>query len=612
MGFAQEMKDFLSGWSSAEKIKGYSTDKEYKEAQTDALKKKTENENDPETRALETEKARADISRINAATGSSGASTAYTHARIKALNENQARLRDADGAGSGLVAGMPGVTPAGSGGANAGALPVPVIRNTMQTDPDELPAYAEGGLVEDDGSDDEEPDASTGVSAGAIPSSPTAAAPATAPTDISAARRQPSLDGVVSPQLVRDAARSAMQYGTEAFGLNTRPGAIRTRTQKLQAQQFASGTGGMTPKEMDAVRKTVDPEGKLTESQRNMAALGAVYQYQVNKGNPEGAQKLAFGMLQHFRLASQRYAAIAAHAAQEGDMDLATTAAVKAYANVPDGKDLAVFKDEDGKLNYSFTDENGKTIVKGIATPQQLAASAMGLASGGFDKALMQAAGQPAAAAGKDPNAIKPSEAEQTKKIAELSKYVGKAKEAYAATDEGKAAAKTGSFDEHFEDIHDFGAHLIQDNPRAQPHEVFKATMALNKIDPEDPSKQPFKVVDSSDDGMHTLKIDGGLKMKVNDDQLEVIMNKRAALLKAGDARQDANQDAEETPGTMERVGKGVLDLGGAIKDAVTDKTLPKELPGRYATGHGAVQRQETPLPPRYRSGHSVGALPVE
>lgn len=157
---------------------------------------------------------------------------------------------------------------------------------------------------------------------------------------------------------------------------------------------IAQTAGGLNPQEMEAVRKAIDPERKLTESQRNLAALGSVYQYWANKGDPQKAQRVAFQMLQHYRLAVQRYAAIAAHVANEGNLGLAAKATLKAYANVPEGKDMELTNDPDDpkRLVYSFTDENGKTILKGIPTPQQLAASAMGLATDGFDKALLAAA----------------------------------------------------------------------------------------------------------------------------------------------------------------------------------------------------------------------------
>jgi len=149
-------------------------------------------------------------------------------------------------------------------------------------------------------------------------------------------------------------------------------------------------------KELDAVKKAVDPEGKMTDAQRNMFALGHIYHFQLGKGNSEGVARVALQLLQLYRLETIRYASIAAHAAQEGDLDPAARAAVKAYANIPDGRDIAVYKDEDGKLNYSYTDAStGKTIAKGLLTPQQLAAQATGIAPAVFEKLIYESASLP-------------------------------------------------------------------------------------------------------------------------------------------------------------------------------------------------------------------------
>lgn len=160
-------------------------------------------------------------------------------------------------------------------------------------------------------------------------------------------------------------------------------------------ERRAPRTGGLSPQEMDAARKAVDPEGKLTDSQRNMAALGSVYQYWANKGDGDKASRVAFQMLQHYRAALERYAAMAAHANESGELGFAAKAMLKAYANVPDGRDMALTQnpDDPSKLVYSFTDEKGKTVLMGIVTTQQLASSAMGLALSGFDKAILKAAG---------------------------------------------------------------------------------------------------------------------------------------------------------------------------------------------------------------------------
>jgi hypothetical protein len=183
---------------------------------------------------------------------------------------------------------------------------------------------------------------------------------------------------------------AAMQrYGTMALGL---------------AGLYLLGSGGAaasdceypqvaTPINMAAARKAVDPNNKLSESQRNLAALGAVYQYKLNKDDIAGAQRAAFSMIQHYRVASQQHATIVAAAVEKGDLG-AAKAALKAYANAPDGKDFKVEKLADGKFKYSFTDEKtGKRLEAGIEPPDKIAAAAIGFAQKGFDETLLAAAG---------------------------------------------------------------------------------------------------------------------------------------------------------------------------------------------------------------------------
>jgi hypothetical protein len=156
---------------------------------------------------------------------------------------------------------------------------------------------------------------------------------------------------------------------------------------------LASAATCVTPTEMHAVRKKIDPRNELGEDQRNIAALSAVYQNKLKQGDAQGAQQAAFSILQNYRLASQRYAAISA-AAETGTMDATAKAAMKAYANIPYGKDFKIWKASDGQLNYSITDEkDGKTISQDIASPQQMAAAAMGVATKGFEDFLLQQAG---------------------------------------------------------------------------------------------------------------------------------------------------------------------------------------------------------------------------
>jgi hypothetical protein len=292
---------------------------------------------------------------------------------------------------------------------------------------------------------------------------------------------------------------------------------------------------------------------------------------------------------------------------ESGDLDLATKAAARAYANIPDGRDFQIKKTEDGKLQYTYTDEvTGKVLSKGVATPQQLAASAMGLAQGGFDKALLQAAGaREAAASGGKP---KEATARDMKTMGEMAdEPVSKAKAAWVTANEGKTDAngKPVQPDEEFwGNLSDATQHIMRENgAKVTPNQAFKAAQALYRLDKDDPGKPTFKVIPGDDDGQNTIKLDGGMKFKMSDDQLQPILLYRAQQLKARDAESDRSQDAEDDkpPGLMDRAGA----VGNAIGSAASDVGSAAGAIGGIM-GRGAVDVARD-------AGRAVGAvLPEE
>lgn len=572
------MKDFLTAWQAGEKINASRTDREYKSSLTDAQKQKTTRDNDPETLELEAKQARAKLAATQQSTAASAQSMGLTAERIKNAQLARQMALQPENSGSGLMPPASGALPIpqldteGTGGAvnpNATAgyegggrvLTDEEVRE-QRRELDQPRAqlqhmvrrgkYAEGGMVPDEDTDPGDED----------DLAPVGAVPLSGSTDFSSAGRKPSgtLEGIVSPQLAADAVRHGLTWGANSFGLS-KVGGIRTTQQKQAAQRYVQGAGGLTTEEMEAAKKAVDPKGQLSEAQRNIAALGSVYQFQMNKGDPEGAQRIAFQMLQHYRVASQRYAAIAAHAVESGDLDLATKAATRAYANIPDGRDFQVKKTEDGKLQYTYTDEvTGKVLSKGIATPQQLAASAMGLAQGGFDKALLQAAGARDAGTKAAPKA---ATARDRKTMGEISdEPVAKAKEAWTKANEGKPADE-----EYWSNLSDATQHIISENPKTTPNEAFKAAQALYTLDKADPKKTRFKVLPGEEDGQNIVKLDSGHKITLSDDQLQPILLARAAALKA----RQAEADKPKEKGTMEKMGDALSSGASAVGNLASE-----------------------------------------
>jgi len=574
MSFSQEMKDFLTAYKTGQSINASRTDQDYKEQQTASSKAKMERDNDPETLDLAKQQAQATLSATKQRMGLSAAARADASKNAALSREIAAeRLRQlkagAVDAGSGLAPPVGGVMPPGGAAVAPQQGALPIGPSTLDTG-EEL--YAEGGMVEDDEASElpGAPDEPEGV----LPTGPTAQAP----TDISArARSVPKgLEGIISPQLVSDAAREGLTWGIQKAGLGQ--GAVRTPAAQRKAQQIAQGMGGLTEQEMAAAKQAVDPDGKLTESQRNMAALGSVYQFWANKGEPEKARRVAFQMMQYYRGAAQRYAAIAAKAAEGGNMDLATKAALKAYQNVPDGKDLEIMPNPDGGLMYTYTDEKGDVIAKGVATPQQLASSAMGLATGGFDKALMTAAGaQPDQGAVKASGGKTQSAGDRAKEADTIGGEIEKLKTAWQAKNKDKPVDE-----EQWSEIGNAAQHIYQQNPKATPSEVARAAHAMLSMG-DDPEKPGFKVKPGEDGKPNTVDFGGKLKVQLDDDQLDAILNSRAQKVKAATDKINADMEASDKPGFVDKaVEAGKTIAGGVSKLPTPGEAVVGAVKGAY------------------------------
>lgn len=601
MGFSAEMKAFLGAYKTGQSINASRTDQDYKEQRTASEKAKMERDNDPETLQTAKELQNATLARAKqsltqgAATHASGLQTAATQRELLNLRMDMARhpekyANNTGGAPTGTGV-LPAENPVGPDGPlprGQGALPIVApklaipqpVTTPAEVDPfppgsDFNPTggyFSEGGFVDDEevGEDPSIPDEAMPTQ-GVLPASPIAA-PANAPTDVSARRREQAvqpvkgIEGIVAPGVVRDAVKAGMTFGARESGL-ANGGAVASPRTMAVARQIAAGAGGLSEEEMAQAKKAVDPEGQLTESQRNMAALGSVYQYWANQGEPKKAEKVAFQMLQYYRNASQRYAAIAAKAAEGGNIDLATKAALKAYQNVPDGNDMHMERNEDGTLTYVMTGPKGETIRQGIATPQQLAASAMGMASGGFDKALLSAAGAHEASqgaggavGGRGTSGGKTQSAGDRAKEEETAMgAVEELKKSFLA-DEKNKKADPDEVNTRFEQMGNLATHIMQQNKLTSKEAARAADQLIN------PSSGKFKLK-MDDDGTNTITMGNGMKFTLDDNQLDQVQNARAARIKAAADKEAAAKIEADKPGLMSKVGEGALQVAKGLNE---------------------------------------------
>lgn len=415
--FGNEIKDFISAFSAGKKMFS-NTDEEYARLKMKVLQGQLDEQNDPEAKKLKRDAAKALIkSRLR---GPKATDPEITEGR-RLDNEYKRKRNEAIGKPPpGAADELPtlGTPPSGAPGKTSALdldeeLPEDVASYEDEDLEEDLPVqyaargglikrpvrhYALGGEVEEDELEDEplpeeapEQEADPVVEE-AVPS--TAAAPAAPDTQ----------DRLSSDQFSRQAGHDAVLEGlkyAQARASGSRSdaggGAVPTGASSRNAggEAYLRGAGAASSSEMNEVRKKIDPENKMAESERNLAALSQVYEYNLRQNNPEGAKRAAASMVQYFRQVSDRYKALSVAAAENGDVDGTIKAIMKAHANIPDGQDMKLKKNADGSVAYTFVDtQSGKTIEKGVATPEQILQFATRGASMSFDDLIVRAGGQ--------------------------------------------------------------------------------------------------------------------------------------------------------------------------------------------------------------------------
>jgi hypothetical protein len=591
MSFAQEMKDFIAASEAGQKMIGAQSDEAYKQVKskyTEEMTKTLQKKNDDEEGdAAELALKQAKVRNVNAATG-------LSQGRLGFVNDQRKALGAVPAPGAGYSPANSTIAPAVSAQPNApdaqpiqqavpaGPAAFPDPQEPAQVafknggavqhfagggavgDDEELPAApapaTEATEAPDDGAETPEEDAPEGAV-------PYASAGTSDTTDISSRSRTPGYSTAAG----FDAVHAGLTHNAELRGLHT-PGGVMTPGRQRAAQSWATGAHAASPDEMNAVMKAVDPDNKLPESSRSLAAIGAMYQFKMAHGDPAGAASAAGAMIDYYRQASQRYAVIAAAAAQKGDIDTATHAAMKAYANVPDGQNFQVQKTPDGKLSYTMTDEKtGKVTSQGIETPEKLAASAMGFAANGFDESLMAAVQRrPAQKAAVDPNSLPMKAADKKSALAAVDKSYAAQNPAPEAADDQAPAAPARPKDEEIAlkgAALRIGNHTA--NGRTTPDEAM--SLATKLFDPTVLGKSKVKADPAP--GGYAVSIDGSQPKFVSSDDWAAAMVSRNAKLEAVKQKTaDAAKPnaAARVIAAAKGIAKPAMDYLNAPADAVT------------------------------------------
>lgn len=172
--------------------------------------------------------------------------------------------------------------------------------------------------------------------------------------------------------------------------------AVPTPESQKASVSMLTGEGGAPPTTVqvlfDRIRKQLPKD--TTDEEVGMRAFGAMRDYYMKIGEPEKAQGAAKELMQYYQGAFNKYAAIAKAAAAKGNTDDAVKAAVKAYANIPDGRITKATKNKDGSYTVELTDiETGKPVMKQVLSPDQIGEMALHLSPGTFASTIIDAAG---------------------------------------------------------------------------------------------------------------------------------------------------------------------------------------------------------------------------
>jgi histone H1/5 len=190
-----------------------------------------------------------------------------------------------------------------------------------------------------------------------------------------------------------DAAKAGLAGIAEEGGSEPEAKAIPSPGDKPKSK----GTEPATVEQLNELNPIVDPPApnkpKLSESQMNAKKLAWGYEHYLQKGDNKKAKEYAVSMVKTFEDLRNRFNTIAAAKADQGDVDGAIGAALRAYAYVPDGLEVKLQKTKDGRFAYQYKDNvTGKMVSKGLKTPEEMLAIVTRGAASSMDDLVARAA----------------------------------------------------------------------------------------------------------------------------------------------------------------------------------------------------------------------------
>jgi hypothetical protein len=538
----RELKDFISANEAGNKSQAFKTDEEYKRARINTA----DYQNSPEYRQMQAESIKSGTG-VNTAHQRLLASQANWYDK-GGYNQTQPMVPNPDATlGNGYNAPViptgdttriqpppsaaPPATPQVTGAIDTGEDTQSAASGGMiQPKRTKVAHFADGGVVSDgDGASDSDTSSNSTGSASSAPVDTSSDDDADDPS-------QPYYRDPSGRPFSKFAANDGVQAGLQQMAMNFGShGAIPTgmkggmkgagsspRMPRAGGRAPQNPSGDVSDQQIEYARKMVDPDGKLPEGDRNLAALGAVWQYYVKKGDLQKGANAAAAMLTYYKQQSAKYADIAKQAADGGDATTASAALMKSYNYVPDGRHTKLVPTQDGTgVQFESTGDDGAVTRRGIISPQQIGAAATGFINGdSFEKALLEGAGirdQKNGTAKGAAGGVKPADRE---------KNLGLIDEAYKA-EVGDSGDKNPDIARQLKGT---ASRIMGDNEHITPEEAMHAAAHLSASKPDADDKRGFgDTKKRQPDGSYLVSMRGGPSIKLSQDTMQQLMAMRAS-----------------------------------------------------------------------------------
>jgi hypothetical protein len=187
---------------------------------------------------------------------------------------------------------------------------------------------------------------------------------------------------LVDVEGARQAVAGGLKFGQRLLGLETHhaavPDAVQINPDGVKALHH--DVGAASPEDIKTLQTTVDPQGQLPPELRQIAVYNALQQYWTNRGDPQKADRMAWGMLQAAKRAASQYGAVALAI---DDPKKRAEVIAKGYNElVPDGNTMKITGSSPQGVKFQMVDPAGKITEQGSLAMDDMIQLATGMVNG--------------------------------------------------------------------------------------------------------------------------------------------------------------------------------------------------------------------------------------